>query len=155
LTLLFSSSWLILFIHKPSNSAVSLTPPSNTENMMKKSIEPAQNFTSRITPAIRSLLNRAPGCEELFSNQFFLNCGNLTLLGPSGEEQKEVMGHYFPKTGVPLPASVAYPDVLDLRFQSPGSSESPLEQKWTQIASRKCGLIVGPSGSGKVCLLLF
>jgi hypothetical protein len=59
------------------------------------------------------------------------------------------MGEYFP--GRALPPAIEAANQLDLRFQQP-VKPNELIKKWPSIAQYGVGLIVGPSGSGKVCL---
>jgi hypothetical protein len=104
-----------------------------------------------LNPGLRAFLLRVPHCDFLFQPHFYEKCGEVVVRGPDENTQKSVMGRYFP--GRALPPSVTGPN-LDLRFQPPGKPNG-LAKKWAKIAGYRCGLIVGPSGSGKViCSLI-
>jgi hypothetical protein len=99
-----------------------------------------------MNPELRAFLLTAPGCESLFSPTFYARCGDLTILGPDENTQRSVMGKYFP--GQALPAAIDENN-LDLRFQRPVQPNG-LAGKWEAIEQYRTGLILGPSGSGKV-----
>jgi hypothetical protein len=105
-----------------------------------------------MNPDLHAFLSRVPKCGFLFQPDFYKKCGEIIALGPDENKQKAVMGKYFP--GRALPPSIDIRDELDLRFQQP-VKPNELTKKWTKIAKYCCGLIVGPSGSGKVCSLSF
>jgi hypothetical protein len=56
------------------------------------------------------------------------------------------MGQYFP--GVALPAAIDE-NKIDFRFQPPGKPNGLLA-KWQDISHYLIGMVLGPSGSGKV-----
>jgi hypothetical protein len=105
-----------------------------------------------MNPDLRAFLSRVPNCDFLFQPQFYKECGDVVARGPDENTQKSVMGRYFP--GRALPPSINDPKKLDFLFQQP-AKPNELAKKWASIAVYRCGLIVGPSGSGKVCSLYF
>jgi hypothetical protein len=116
-----------------------------------ETVKPSLPFASSMNPDLRAFLANVPGCKFLFQPDFYQACGEVIALGPDENTRKSVMGRYFPGRALP-PCSEA-PNQLDMRFQPPVKPNA-LVKKWAKIARYRVGLIVGPSGSGKVCLFI-
>jgi hypothetical protein len=121
---------------------------SKQEKKQKKQKE-NKSFASLMHAGLRKFLERSSECQEFFEESFFDECEQIPIQGPGEQKQREVLGKYFP--GVALPPATAS-DALDFRFHRP-ARPNPLTEKWKQIETFKVGLIVGPSGCGKVCML--